>query len=333
MYKTGQIAAARTYQVVAGGNDVHHDVLLSNLAVSAFSDGTGDFIGEQLVPSVPVGNQSNKYAIIDKAAFLRVHDGLRAPRTKARRIEWAVSSDSYYAPNYALAAEMPLEDLANADAVFNYRQQHVNLITTDLRRSQEIRIANLLTNAANLGSGTTLSGTRVWSDFVNSDPLADINTAHAFIQHATGLVANTVVLDFDTYKVLRRHPDLLDLYKYTAGGQLTTAQIQEVFDVPSLLIGKGVRENSIEGGTSSMTMIWGNNALFAHIEPANGLQTRTLALRFQWTPEGFPAAFSAGTQRFAGPGTRQVEVVEVGHFQAEKVVAANLGYLIGSTLG
>lgn len=332
MFKNGQMAAARTYQVVAGGTDVHHDVLLSNLAVSAFSDGVSDYIGDQLLPAVPVANQSNKYAVIDKAAFLRSHDGLRAPRTKARRIEWSVSSDSYYAPNYALAAEMPLEDLANADAVFMYRQQHVNLITADLRRAQEIRIANLLTTAANLGSGTTLSGTRVWSDFVNSDPLADINTAQAFIQHTTGLVANTVVLDFDTYKVLRRHPDLLDLYKYTQGGQLTQDQIREVFDVSNLLIARGVKENSLEGGTSSMTMIWGNIALFAHIEPANGLQTRTLGLRFQWTPDGFPSAFAAGTQRFAGPGTRQVEVVEVGHFQAEKIVAPNLGYLIGSTI-
>jgi hypothetical protein len=33
----------------------------------------------------------------------------------------------------------------------------------------------------------------------------------------TGLVANTAVMDWDTLQVLRRHPVLLDMYKYTSG--------------------------------------------------------------------------------------------------------------------
>ncbi len=325
----------RTYQVTASGPDAHHDVLLSNIAVKAFDDGTTDqMIADQLFPAVPVGKQSDRYMIVDKNAFLKDPglDALRAPRTEARRLEFKVSSDGYYASNYALASEIALEDLANADNVFQLRENHTKLIIGVLRRAQEIRIANILTTAANFGSGTTLSGATQWDDYVNSDPLGCINTAQAFIRHQTGLLPNTVAIDYDTTMILRRHPDLLDMYKYTSGGELTNDQLKSVLKVDRVFVGRGIRQNALEGGVSSITDIWGRNCVFMVIGPATGLETMTFGLRFQWRPDGFPAPFVAGTAQEAGPGKRNVEIIEAGHFQAEKVIAPDLGYLIGSTI-
>jgi len=322
----------RTYQVAASGPDVHHDTLLSNLAVAAFANPLDGLVGKQLFPVVPVPKQSNRYAILDKSAFLRNEDALRAPRTEARRVEFMVSSAPYFCDNYALASEIALEDLANADDVFALRDNTSQLVVGDLSRAEEIRLANICTSITNLGSGVQLTGAAKWSDFVNSDPLGDINTAHAFIQQRTGLIANTAVLDFDTYKILRRHPDLLDMYKYTASGMLTQDQIGEVLDVQQLLIARGIKENATEGQASSMGTIWGNVCFLAHIEQATGLQTRTFGLRFQWQPDGFPAPIVASTRREDGAGTRNVEIIQAEHFQDEVVVARDLAYLIQNTL-
>lgn len=322
---------AGTYPV---GGGAHIDVPLSNLAVSAFNDGSADFIGDQLFPSVPVTKQSDKYYILEPAEFLANvgDDARRAPKTKARRVEFMVSSDSYFADNYALAHENALEDLANADVAINLRQNSVRIVTNQLRRYQEIRIANLLTSASNLGSGTTLSGTNQWSDLVNSDPIGDVNTAHAFIRNQTGMIANTMVMDWDTMKTVRRHPDLLDMYKYTSGGQVTPTQLAETFDVDRIIVARPVYNQGLEGQAASMTNIWGNNVLLAHVAPGVGLQTATLGLRFNWRPAGFPADFAVERRVDSGAGTRKVEIVEAGHFQDEKIVAPDLGYLIASTV-
>lgn len=331
-FRTYQVARSRNY-ATPSGVDVHHDVLLSNLAVAAFDTGVDGFIGDMLAPVVPVDNQSNKYPILGKGAFLRVHDGKRAPKTRARIIEFDVSSDAYFCDEYALGAEIPLQDLANADKAFGVRENHNTLVNLDLRRGQELRLAQLLGSASNMTSGAVLTGANKWSDYINSDPLGDVTTAASFMRSRTGLIPNTAAMDWDTFQILTRHPDLLELYKYTQGGMVTADQIKAAFKIDRLLIANSVMENQLEGlGASSMTNVWGNKCLIAHIEQATTMQTRTLALRFRWTPEGYPAPFAVGTKQYAGPGERNVEILEAGYFQTEKIIAPDLGYVIDGTI-
>ena len=248
----------RNYATEATEGGAHIDVPLGRMAVQAFSTGDGEFVGDQLMPGIPVGKESDKYYIIEKDAFLRTPDTLRSRSTEARRVRFETSSESYFANNYALASDIPIEDLSNADNPVQLRQNTTRLIVTNLRRDQEVRIANLVTSLTNLGSGTTLSGANQWSD-PTSDPIADVTTGHAFIANNTGLRANTMLIDKDTLAIVRRHPLLLDMYKYTSGGFLSEDNLREVFDVSRILVGRGIRENAVEGGTSSITTIWGNN--------------------------------------------------------------------------
>lgn len=318
------------------GRELHADKPLSNLAVRAFDSGTANgerFIAPMVFPSVPVGNQSDNYYVIDKQAFLRVHDTTRSPRTKANRVHFDISSSQYYAKNYALGTDNSLEDLANADLAIQLRENGTELVTSGLLRDYELRVANIVTSLTNLGSGVALAGSTKFSDYVGSDPVGYVNTAHAFIRSQTGLRANTAIIDYDTLTVLRRHPAMLDMFKYTSGGELTDAQIASVFKVERMLIGEAVRDQSVEGQTTaSMTNIWGNNLIIARIVPPAGLKTATFGLSFRWMPAGFPAPMSVGRQIFSGPGTENIEVIEGQYFQDEKVVAADLAYGIGSTL-
>lgn len=322
----------RYYQESATGPDVHHDVPLSNFAVSAFARGAEGFVGNDLFPFVPVEKQSNRYYVIDKAAFLRNVDARRSPKTKSKEVEFRVSSEPYYADNFALHTKISAEDLANEDNAIRLRQNGTSLITTNLLRAQEIRIANLVTTSGNLG-GALVPASK-WSSLGagTSNPLTDVQSAHAFIQRTTGLVANTMVLDWDTFQSVRRHADILDMYKYTSGGQVTEEQLASVFKVRRLLIAQGVVENALEGGTTSMTNIWGNVAILAHLGPNTGLQSQTLGLRFQWNNPAFPAAFGVTRRMAMGAGEEKVEFVEAGHYQDEKVVASNLGFQILNTL-
>ena len=313
---------------IQGG--AHLDVPLSNLAVAAFATNQ-NYIGQQLFPVVPVDKESNKYYTLDKASWLMLHDTKRARKAPPNAIEWQVSSDGYSCKNYATRASNALEDLDNADTAIMLRENTTNLIVEHLLRDYERRIANIVTSGTNVGSYVALTGAGKFSDYVNSDPIATVNTGHAFIRNNTGLIANTVVTDFDTLQILRRHPQLLDLYKNVSGGELTDGQIASLFKVQRILVGTAVYNQGIYGQTSSMANIWGNNLLLAHIRPGISLQTATLGLSMRWTPAGLPAPMQVTRYLDSDPGVK-AEFVEGGYYQDEKVVAPELGYLIANTL-
>lgn len=312
------------------GRDAHLDVPLSNLAIKAFA-GTADYIAQKLFPIVPVDKQSDKYYIIDKDSWLRIGFSKRSPKSSPRRLNFKVSSDSYFADNYALAGDNAKEDLANADTAIRLRQNTTDFVTNMLLRDYEDRVARLVTSGTNLGSYVALSGTAKWNDYTNSDPMSDVTTGHAFIRQNTGMKANTLVIDEDTIAVVRRHPVMLDLFKYTAGGMVTEAQLKEVFDVQSILVGKGIKNNALENATSSITNIWGNNALLCYIQPGVSLETTTCGLTFRWSPTGLPLPMQVLRYDDADPG-KKVEIVEVGMYQSEKIVARELIFGILNTL-
>ena len=314
----------------ASGRDVHLDVPLSNLAIKAFQ-GSGDFIAQKVFPIVNVNKQNNKYYITDKDTWLSTPDTKRAPKTAPKRVEFKVSSDGYFCDNYSLAAENSKEDLSNAEAAIRVRQNSVKVVTDMLLRDYEIRVANKITTAANLGSGVALTGTNKWNDFVNSSPMSDVTTAQATIRKVTGLMANTGIMDEDTFAIVRRHPELLDMFKYTMGGQLSGDQIKSVFNLKNLWIPSGVKNVANEGQTASIVNIWGNNFVLAVVNPGTSLETQTLGLSIRWQPAGVPAAMQVSRYDDPDPG-KKVEVVESGYYQDEKIVAADLGYAITGTL-
>lgn len=323
----------RAYAASASGVDVHADRPLSNIAIRAFRNGDEGLIGNDVMPAVPVGNQSNTYWRIEKDAYRRTPPTARSPGEKANRISFSVSSDQYFAKNFALASEIPLEDLANGDTAVGVRGNHTTLITTDLLLDQEVRIANLVTSISNVGSGVQLTGAAKWTDEVNSDPISDVNTAAAFMRQQTGLLPNTAIMDWDTFQIARRHPGLLDYFKRVDGGELTEQQVATLFHVGRLLIGQGVVQNELpvrDGATLTMsvTNVWGNNVVLAHIQPGRGTQTRTAALRFQWQPSNFPTPFAVQRSVINQAGSEHVEVQEAMYFQAEKIIAPDLMYVI-----
>lgn len=320
----------KKYAATVTGRDAHVDVPLANIAIKAFQ-GAGSYIAQSLFPIVSVAKQSDKYYTIDKDSWLHIPHTLRAPKTAPRRIEFKVSSDSYYCDNYALAGSNALEDLANADMAIMLRENTSQIVVDALMRDYENRVASMVTSGTNLGSYVALTGTAKWSDFVNSDPIADVTTGHAFIRLNTGLSANTLVVDKDTIAVVRRHPMLLDLYKYTSGGQLNMDQLKEVFGVSNVLIGEGIKNNALENAASSITNIWGNNVLLARVVPAVSRQSETFGLSFRWTPAGMPAPMTVRRYSDPDPG-KGVEIIDIGYYQDEKIVAPSLCFGILDTI-
>ena len=312
-------------------NGSHIDKALTNMAIKGFSGREG-FIADALFPTVPVGKQSDRYYVIDPDTYLRVPLTIRAPGAPAKLIEFKLTSESYFADNYALGTQTPLETLANADlGGAMIRQNNNNLILDGLARDREIRVAALVTSISNVGSGVALTGANKWSDYVGSNPIGDINSGHAFIRNKTGLIANTMAIDYDTLIALQHHPLIRDYVKYTQSGPVPLTEIMALYRVKQVLVASGIYNSAKEGATAVMTNIWGNFISLLHVQPAVTMETATFGLAFQWRPEEFPAPMVV--ERYPHHNkSRKLEIQEAQYFQDEKVVARDLAYTITGTL-
>ena len=96
-------------------NEVHIDAALTNLSVGYRNPA---FIADLVASVVPVRKQSDKYFIHDAAReVFRQSDDRRAPGAEASEVNFALSSDNYYAEDHALTSVIPDEERENADPV------------------------------------------------------------------------------------------------------------------------------------------------------------------------------------------------------------------------
>jgi hypothetical protein len=305
----------------------HLDKALTGVSIAAYDAAASDTI-DAIFPVVGVQHQTDKYWTITKNDWLRIPNNERAPGAPSPRLTWSVSSDAYTTKNYGLAVEYPVEYVANAEAALSYRRSSAAIVSQTMVRATEERLKNLVSSGGNVGSGATLSGTAQWTDLTNSDPIGDVRTGQAYIESVTGLNANVGITTNHVLRTLARHPDLTELTKYTNKGLATADFMAEVFELDRIIVVKGIKENALEGGTSSLTNLWPNNFILAHVEPAAGLMTRTLGLQFRWTNPDLGTRNSVKVARYDEAGQNHTEAMEILDWMTEKIVAPELGYVI-----
>lgn len=305
----------------ATGRDLHIDRPLSNIAIGFMPE---EFIADQIYPVVPVVKRSDKYYIFDKGDWFRVPNTLRSPKEKPKKVEFSVSSESYYANNFALAEELAWEDLANADAALQLSVSTTEHLTGLVKLDWEKRIASQLTSTSNLGSSATLSGTDQWSDFVNSDPVGDVTAGIEAIQATTGKKANLGIIGQQVWNKLKDHPDILDRIKHTQRGIATPDIVAQVFGLPKLLIGASIENTGTEGLADSFSYVWGKDVVLGYFPPTAGLRVASLGYAFRWRPAGFGDM----TVRRLRDEERRIDILSVEYFQDEKITASELGYVI-----
>lgn len=315
------------------GRQLHIDAALSDILVATFET-EGDFIAQQLFPVVPVDKQSNKYYTLRKEAWLATPRTHRAPRTRANIVEFDISSDAYFCSNYALAGEIPLEDLANADAAIRLRDSTTRLIGRGLLADKEVRVAA----AAYTGVATVIrnSGADAWTATTSADIQAQIHAAHQVVFRGTGMRANALFIDYDSYLLAKRNQLLFSKFQYRATGpaMISDAQLMEALMVDRIVVARSQKNNANIGQAASITSIWGPTALLARVEQsAPSMMTATFGLSFRWTNPSLGTPMAVTTKVEDEAGDRHVEILEAGYHDDEKVVGGALGVIINTVSG
>lgn len=261
---------------------------LSNISIAYRNDA---YIGDMVFPNVPVTKQSDKFYVFDKASWFRNEAGPRAPRTRAPEGGYSLSSDSYTTIPVSFAALVADEEEMNADDPLSPRRTAVEFATEKILLAKEKKIADLVFGNGSWAASATPSPT---FDDPASDPIEKLEIAKETIVKAVGREPNVLVMGREVWTDLRRHPDLLDVLGQSRRGLLTTAQLSDIFEIPKILVGRAIYEDTTiegeqypSGGTlvdtsEGYSFIWGKSMWLGYVTAAPALATPTAGYVFVW---------------------------------------------------
>lgn len=312
------------------GRDLHVDVPLTQFVLGRRPEG---FIADQLLPVTNVSKRSDVYYKFNHLEWFRHEDGdnttLRAPATKSKKVHMTVGSDAYYANNYALGTDWPVEDEVNADEVLQWAQSNAAFLSDRLLMDYEMRVANLVTLSASVGSIYVASSG--WNS-PGRTALTDLLTWRDQFKDATGKMPNTIIIPRKVMTKLRLNDQIRDILFGDRGGTATAAQIAGILDIPNVLLPTAQVNTAVEADpqTGGFNDMWeGNGNLWmAHVQTMAGMFTDTWLNSFRWTSPllGTPWAI----KRFPFDAQRKVFTIEAEYYQVEKIISSDLAIRVSS---
>lgn len=292
------------------------DPALSNVSIKYTNE---SFIADSIFPVLSVSKMSGVYYVYDKSN-LRVDKTLRAIGAASNEVEHSASTVSYRTDDHALKEFVPDQIQDQADSALDPLVDATESVTEKLMLDRELALATLITNTSNVTQNTTLSGTSQWSDYTNSDPIADIRTARTTIHSATFRKPNTLILGKQVFDVLADHPQIVERVKYSAMGVITEELMARVLQVEKIIVGEAGYNSAAEGQTDSLSYVWGKNAIVAYVAPRVGLRQVSF---------GYTITYGNRVAKKWRDEDREGTYIRIGDDNyVQKIVAVGAGYLI-----
>jgi hypothetical protein len=307
-------------------SDAHLDEVLTQISIAYMQDESA-FIAPKVFPTVPVDKQSNKYWTFTKNDWFRDEAEKRADNTPSVGAGYTLSTDNYFCDVWAFHRDLGSQLRANADSMLRLESNASRFVTQRLLLRQEIQWAT--DYFANGIWGTSVTPTNPWSDYVNSDPVEDVETGKEAILSVTGLEPNTLVLGYQVFRRLKNHPDFRDRIKYTSSENVTADLLARILEVDRVMVCKSIKATNKKGAAGAYSFVHGKHALLCHVASAPALETPSAGYHFAWSGIAGGNAIAMDAFDIRETKTRRVE----GEMAWDnKVVATDLGYFFNGAV-
>src|SRR3990167_52580 len=300
------------------------DPVLTDMSVGFKND---RFLGDAIAPFKEVSEQSGTFMVWTRDFWFRRQEGAeRAPEGPYLRTGYGVTNDTYR--TIELGFEKLLGEVTQkaSQTPEDLETQDVNFLTNLMQIELEKRAAAAYFVTGVWGTSTTLSGTDQWSDFANSNPITNAQTAMRTVKQNTGGWPNKMFMGLTAWEKLSEHPLILDKYKHTQVGVMTPALVAAALQgsAPSLeiVVGDSIENTAAEGATFVGANIWTDNVLFL-VANQPGLGVANGAATLIWNEKGnVPWA----VQQYQEENRRSI-VSRVFTHAAFKIMSSQHGYI------
>ncbi len=306
-------------------SSVHVDSLLSDFSVRYAND---EYIGERLMPVVPVNNRSDKYASFPKREAFAFPDDAIGPGGQANEISTTRGTDNYSVIGRGLMTSRDLTTIQNQDAPYNELLEMAAEVNNGIAFKREKRINAIVFASGSFGSNTTTAGTN-WNDSTGGSIVEDILAARANLWRGP---TPTKVIGYCSLTVwntgIANNPKIRELFKYTGDGLAVTTQVARYFRMDDILISESREDTANIGQTASYARmvtadVFGIVAV-AERPTANCLH---FGSTFRMNGDPFTTQWMDPSIGERGGIKQRVAVAE-----DHKIVAADAGYYLTSLL-
>ncbi len=285
-------------------NNARVDQLATDIAV-AYGQKMEGFVGDDGATLTKRNERSGKYPIWNKADMFRSEMGQVANNDPAPvgglRLD---TPGTLYAETYGLKTF--LSDKDKAEGQVDIEKGKIRWLVQQAKLKREILYAaaafatGLWTSNTEQTGKTSSPSTNEFLQFgdESSIPLTVIQTQLLAVETSTGLMPNTLVTNSVVDMALRRHPDVLDLYKYTKGGVASREQVAAALGVQKYIVGRAVKNTANEGQSASMARVFGNHILLAYLADTWTEDEPTAVAGFSWSEYDKVDATGAAIRRW-----------------------------------
>ena len=300
-------------------NSVHVDQVLSNISIKYKNH---MYIAENVAPLVPVTNQSDKYYIFNKADDFTDTAEYRAPGTASTRHGFRVSTTPYMCEEIADATVLEDETRDNADSVLRIETAKTNFVTNKVLLKLERIVETLCMTTTNWDNSSTPSN--LWDDYVNSDPITDIETAIDTVEDGTGAKVNKMIISNDVWKILKHHPQILARKPNDSFRVARLEDLKAIFEIDDIMIGRASYNTANQGQTASFSRIWSGDVWLGHVTNSPAIEEPSAIYTFVWGRDG---GQMRGVRRWRDENVHSDIIEAFMNFDC-KVTASDMGYVL-----
>lgn len=306
--------------------NLHRESRLTNLAIGWKNLA---FVGENLFPTIPVGKESDYYAVFGKEMF-NTPDAARAVGGKYNRIAWTLSDTTYTCSEQGL--EKPIDDreVSEADPIVRIKQRTAMILRAQLETIREAAIAAKVLSTSNVTNYTDLSSSTYgqWSSS-SSDPFGAVKQlAVKSVRDNTGVLPNTMVINHDIFLSLSEHPAVIAKLganeRGVISGDMRSAVLESLFGIERVYIAGGMYDSANQGQSASLAQIWTDTALICYVNYASpSREMPSFGYGFQ------SKNYEVVTYRDESISS---DVLRVTNIRDDKITNATSGYLLTDVL-
>ena len=300
------------------------------------------FIGHELFPVMEVPTQAGTFGRIVLNQLLKQSsaDGkgnARAPGSTYERDGYTFTDDNYATVEYGMEGTIDdrerrmYSNYLDGDAVATVRAVDNTL------REAEIRIRDAVYDNIPGGQQTAVSA-GVWS-IGTSDPITDVENAVLAVRNRTGVAPNALQMEWEAYKRLRNHPQLIDRIKHQGFLDARATFVNKsamalFFDLDFIIVsGAGNMTNAANQGAAdaSLSPLWDKTkAIICRVATGGDVAMEPCIGRtFHWGEDGSTVGGSIESYR---DEPRRGDVVRVRHDVHEKSLYPECAQMITGVL-
>lgn len=307
---------------------VHVDTLLATLSVMYTND---SYIGERLMPAVPVSKRSDKYAVYPKRERFAFPDDEIGYRSSPNELDASRTTDNYSVKDYGFKNFLDLETVQNQDAPLSEMVDVVEAIMEGIAFKREKRILAIVTASANYGANTAAAST-AWDDAgppTGGTIIADLLAASSALfmgPNPTRKIGFTSLAVWNTG--IANNDKIAERVKYTTPGLNTTQIVAGFFGLDDILISRAWEDTANSGQAASYDRMT-TAKVFGILSVAQRPTTRSLHFGSTFRMQGDPY-----TTEWMDPGVGKRGGIwaRVSVSEDHKVVAGDAGFLITAAI-